>query len=69
MQINLTEEQAKSLQASHKAFNRLTGSRWSLQKYISHVIAGAVEDQAEQAEKSNRITMPFGQIGGGRYVH
>lgn len=68
MQINLTEQQAKSLQASCKAFNRLTGNRWSLQKFISVVVSDAVIEQARAAQNSNRLTQPFGQIGG-RHVH
>lgn len=68
MQINLTEEQEKSLQASHKAFNRLTGNRWSFQKYFSVVLADAVEEQAKAATNSNRLTRPFVQTGP-RHVH
>lgn len=69
MQINLTEQQADSLKASCKAFNRITGSRWSLQKFISLVVADAVAREEQAAQSANRLTQPLGQSGGVYRVH
>lgn len=68
MQIELNEEQVKSLEASCSAFNRFTGKRWSLQKYISFVIADAVAGESRAATYTDRLVNPIAQTAG-NHVH
>ena len=66
MENQLSAGQLERLSNCHKAFNRLTGKRWSFQKYLQFVIEQAIAGEEASAHQSQ----PFAPVvRGGVYVH
>lgn len=66
MEISLSAGQLDILSNCHKSFNRLTGKRWSFQKYLQFVIEQAIAGEMKSARQSQKFA-PV--VRGGEYVH
>lgn len=68
-----SDAEIQELEAARKVFNRFTGSRYSIQKFIAFTITEAIRSQLECAIEAQGMAekrpMPQLSLVGGDYVH